>query len=246
MPILSKGEMKGILYLENNLAAGVFDQRRKENLLPIAAQLAISLENAYLYEHLRYLVDERTKALKEEEIKVREKAEKKLERMANFDSLTGLPNRRLLYEILSQSLLKAETGRKKLAVLYMDLDGFKEINDTYGHDKGDLVLTEAARRLCHAVRSSDTVSRIGGDEFVLILNGIADEDEIRHVCMRILNEIRQPFLISADQTVQMTASIGISVFPQDGQDEKSLLTQADQAMYCVKKKVRKITIPLRG
>ena len=234
MPILSKGEMKGILYLENNLAAGVFDQRRKENLLPIAAQLAISLENAYLYEHLRYLVDERTKALKEE-IKVRKKAEKKLERMANYDSLTGLPNRRLFYEILSQSLLEAETGRKKLAVLYMDLDGFKEINDTYGHDKGDLVLTEAARRLCHAVRGSDTVSRIGGDEFVLLLNGIADEDEIRHVCMRILNEIRQPFLILEDQSVQITVSIGISVYPQDGQDEKSLLTQADQAMYCVKK-----------
>ncbi len=84
MPILSKGEMKGILYLENNLAAGVFDQRRKENLLPIAAQLAISLENAYLYEHLRYLVDERGRRRSKEEIKVREKAEKKLERMANF------------------------------------------------------------------------------------------------------------------------------------------------------------------
>ncbi|MCB6201636.1 diguanylate cyclase domain-containing protein [Extibacter muris] len=234
MPILSKGELKGILYLENNLAAGVFDQRRKENLMPIAAQLAISLENAYLYEHLRFLVDERTKAL-QEEIKVRKRAEEKLAHMANYDALTGLPNRRLFHKILSRLLLEAETSGQLLAVLYMDLDGFKEVNDTYGHEKGDLVLEETARRLIRAVRGSDIVSRMGGDEFVLLLSRIIADEEIRHVCERILSEIRQPFRLSEDLFVEMTASIGISVYPRDGQDEKELLSRADQAMYRIKK-----------
>lgn len=234
MPILSKGEIKGILYLENNLAAGVFDQRRKENLMPIAAQLAISLENAYLYEHLRFLVDERTKAL-QEEIKVRKRAEEKLAHMANYDALTGLPNRRLFHKILSRLLLEAETSGHLLAVLYMDLDGFKEINDTYGHDKGDLVLEETARRLIRAARGSDIVSRMGGDEFVLLLARITEDEEIRQVCERILSEIRQPFQISEDLFVEMTASIGVSVYPRDGQDEKKLLSCADQAMYRIKK-----------
>lgn len=234
MPILSKGELKGILYLENNLATGVFDQRRKENLIPIAAQLAISLENAYLYEHLRFLVDERTKAL-QEEIKVRKRAEEKLARMANYDALTGLPNRRLFHKILSRLLLEADTSGYLLAVLYMDLDGFKEINDTFGHDKGDLVLEETARRLIRAVRGSDIVSRIGGDEFVLLLDRITTDEEIRHVCERILSEIRQPFQISENLVVELTASIGVSVYPKDAQDEKELLSRADQAMYRIKK-----------
>lgn len=235
MPILSKGELKGILYLENNLAAGVFDQRRKENLMPIAAQLAISLENAYLYEHLRFLVDERTKALREE-IKVRKRAEEKLAHMANYDALTGLPNRRLFHKILSRLLLEAETSGQLLAVLYMDLDGFKEINDTYGHEKGDLVLEETARRLISAVRGSDIVSRMGGDEFVLLLSRIMADEEIRQVCERILSEIRQPFQILEDLFVEMTASIGVSVYPRDGRDEKTLLSRADQAMYKIKKR----------
>lgn len=234
MPILSKGELKGILYLENNLATGVFDQRRKENLMPIAAQLAISLENAYLYEHLRFLVDQRTKAL-QEEIKVRKRAEEKLAHMANYDVLTGLPNRRLFHKILSRLLLEAEANGQWLAVLYMDLDGFKEINDTYGHEKGDLVLEETARRLIRAVRGSDTVSRMGGDEFVLLLGRITADEEIRIVCERILSEIRQPFQLSEDLFVEMTASIGVSVYPRDGQNMKDLLSFADQAMYRIKK-----------
>ena len=220
--------------MENNLAAGVFDQRRKENLMPIAAQLAISLENAYLYENLRFLVDERTKAL-QEEIKVRKRAEEKLAHMANYDALTGLPNRRLFHKILSRLLLEAETSGQLLAVLYMDLDGFKEINDTYGHEKGDLVLEETARRLISAVRGSDIVSRMGGDEFVLLLSRIMADEEIRYVCQRILSEIRQPFQILEDLFVEMTASIGVSVYPRDGQDEKTLLSRADQAMYKIKK-----------
>lgn len=234
MPVQSKGELKGILYLENNLAAGVFDRRREEHLAPIAAQLAISLENAYLYEHLRFLVDERTKALREE-IKVRREAEEKLAYLANYDALTGLPNRRLFQQIFSRSLREAEAGKRMLAVLYLDLDGFKEVNDTYGHEKGDAVLEESARRLRRSVRNIDTVSRMGGDEFVLLLPDIEDDEAVEQACERILGEIRRPFPLDENVTVHLTASIGVSLFPRDSQDEDSLLTGADQAMYRIKR-----------
>ena len=151
------------------------------------------------------------------------------------NSLTGLPNRRLFHKILSRLLLEAETSGQLLAVLYIDLDGFKEVNDTYGHEKGDLVLEETARRLIRAVRGSDIVFRMGGDEFVLLLSRIMADKEIQHVCERILSEIRQPFQLSEDLFVEMTASIGVSVYPRDGQDEKELLSRADQAMYRIKK-----------
>lgn len=235
MPIIGKGEMKGILYLENNLAAGVFDQRRKDNLIPIAAQLAISLENAYLYEHLRFLVEERTKAL-QDEIQVRKKTEERLAEMANHDSLTGLPNRRLFQEILSEALINAKKNRIMLAVLFVDLDGFKEINDTYGHETGDAVLTEVAGRLCSSVRKSDTVSRMGGDEFILILDGIKGEEEIEKVCDRILHETRKPFKTASGISLEITVSIGISIFPKDGLEVEALVTSADNAMYKIKKK----------
>ena len=234
MPILGKGELKGILYLENNLAAGVFDQRRKDNLIPIAAQLAISLENAYLYDHLRFLVDERTRALKDE-IQMRKETEKKLAQMANYDHLTGLPNRRLFHEILSKALLNAGRDEMMLAVLFVDLDKFKEINDTYGHETGDVVLAEVARRLRSSVRKGDTVSRMGGDEFVLILDGIKGEAEIKQVCERILREIRRPLQTMSGISLKITVSIGISIYPKDGREVEELVTSADNAMYRIKK-----------
>ena len=131
--------------------------------------------------------------------------------------------------------MEAENSGQLLAVLYMDLDSFKEVNDTYGHEKGDMVLEETAKRLIRAVRGSDIVSRMGGDEFVLLLSRIIADEEIRHVCERILSEIRQPFQLSEDLFIEMTASIGISIYPRDGQDGKELLSRADQAMYRIKK-----------
>ena len=234
MPIIGKGELKGILYLENNLAAGVFDQHRKDNLIPIAAQLAISLENAYLYEHLRFLVEERTKALKEE-IQMRKETEAKLAQMANHDPLTGLPNRRLFHEILSGTLLNAGRNKIMVAVLFVDLDGFKEINDTYGHETGDIVLTAVAGRLRSSVRKGDTVSRMGGDEFVLILDGIEREEEIKQVCNRILCETREPLQTSLGISLKITVSIGVSIYPKDGLEVEELVTSADNAMYRIKR-----------
>lgn len=234
MPVVSKGELKGILYLENNLATGVFDARRKEILMPIAAQLAISLENAYLYEHLRFLVDERTHEL-QEEIKVRKKAEETLARMANYDPLTGLPNRRLFHTVLSRSLLNAKMNNQMSAVLFVDLDGFKAVNDTYGHEKGDVVLAEVAARLEKALRTSDTVSRMGGDEFVLILNAVKNREEIVMICERILSSVGESIALSPDVSACVTPSIGVSVFPQDGEDAERLINLADSAMYHAKR-----------
>ena len=234
MPILGKGDIKGILYLENNLATGVFDQRRKDILVPIAAQLAISLENAYLYDHMRYLVDERTKELRQE-ISIREQAEEDLARMANHDPLTGLPNRRLFQDILSRCISNAEDAQASLAVLFVDLDGFKAVNDTHGHEKGDLVLTTVAERLLSSVRGGDTVSRMGGDEFVLIIDQINSRDELRHVCQRVLTSVGADIELEPGVRVRTTPSIGVSQYPQDGVEAESLIASADKAMYFAKK-----------
>ena len=120
-------------------------------------------------------------------------------------------------------------------MLYLDLDGFKEVNDTYGHEKGDAVLEESARRLRRSVRNIDTVSRMGGDEFVLLLPDIEGDEAVEQACERILGEIRRPFPLDENVTVHLTASIGVSLFPRDSQDEDSLLTGADQAMYRIKR-----------
>lgn len=149
--------------------------------------------------------------------------------------MTGLPNRRLFDEILSKALLEAGRNETMLAVLFVDLDRFKEINDTYGHETGDVVLTEAARRLRSSVRKGDTVSRMGGDEFVLILDGIEGEAEIEQICERILREARGPFQISSGISLKITVSIGISIYPKDGREVEELVTSADNAMYRIKK-----------
>ncbi|MGE5627361.1 MAG: diguanylate cyclase domain-containing protein [Solirubrobacterales bacterium] len=234
MPVINKGVLKGILYLENNLIEGVFDKQRTEALRTIAAQLAISLENSYLFNNLQQLVEDRTRELREE-IVVRKNAEKRLEQMANYDSLTNLPNRRMFQTYLDHSIELASMGKTNLAVLFIDLDGFKCINDTYGHDKGDIVLTVTAKRLVNAVRSCDTVSRMGGDEFVLILENVRTKEEIEKVCSRIVTYVEMPIEFD-DLGVKavVTSSIGISVLNFDGTTAEELISNADKAMYTAK------------
>jgi diguanylate cyclase (GGDEF)-like protein len=147
--------------------------------------------------------------------------------------LTGLPNRRLLGDRLSQALAAAKRDGMKAALLYLDLDGFKSINDMLGHAAGDLVLVETARRLRSRVRESDTVARMGGDEFTLLLTRISDRDHLEVLANGILQSLGKPFQ-PGDRTVAVTASIGIGVFPDDSPDTASLLEHADLAMYAVK------------
>lgn len=166
---------------------------------------------------------------------VREQAQA-LSHMAQHDFLTGLPNRVLFQDRLTQALATVGQGGKG-AVLYMDLDKFKPINDTLGHPVGDKVLQEVATRLRACVRDDDTVSRQGGDEFVLLLVRLADPRDAARVAEKLIRSIEEPMLIDGHE-LRVGASVGISLFPQDGRDVRSLMKQADTALYHVKESGR--------
>lgn len=169
-----------------------------------------------------------------QDITERKQAEELIWRQANFDELTQLPNRRMLHDRLQQDIHKAHRSHDHLALLFIDLDNFKEVNDTLGHPAGDALLIEAARRICACVRESDTVARLGGDEFVVLLTEIVDEKSVERAASAILKTLLDPFLIAESQLV-VSASIGIALYPNDGTQNDELLRCADQAMYVAKK-----------
>ncbi|WP_162009714.1 sensor domain-containing protein [Methylocystis heyeri] len=154
-------------------------------------------------------------------------------RQANFDPLTELPNRRLFYDRLESEISRAERAGQILAVLFIDLDRFKEANDSLGHHAGDAVLVETAQRLRRCVRSGDVVARLGGDEFTVILCELGDRSVAEHFARRINREISAPYVVD-DKNIHLSASIGITVFPEDAQDAESLLKRSDLAMYQAK------------
>jgi diguanylate cyclase (GGDEF)-like protein len=162
------------------------------------------------------------------------KLEQRLEYMAYHDMLTGLANRRLLIDRLQQALANAKRMEHSVAVLYLDFDYFKLINDTWGHDVGDEFLQLIAMRLKSCVRGMDTVSRIGGDEFVLVLSCIQSPEEAARVAQRVLETIQQPWQIKQQQFT-LSTSIGISLFPAHGEDVDTLLRYADRALYQAKR-----------
>ncbi len=167
------------------------------------------------------------------DISLRKQSEERLQFLANHDALTHLPNRMLLQERIEQALLRAQRSHKKIAVLFIDLDRFKVINDTLGHQAGDMLLQEAARRLKECLRLSDTVARQGGDEFVVLVEDFVDAQYLTAVARKIMNVLAQPFIL-LNQELYISASIGISVYPEDGVDLFSLLKNADAAMYRAK------------
>ena len=163
----------------------------------------------------------------------KQEAEAKLQRMALIDELTGLPNRRLLFDRLTQDLARARRENHSLALLFIDLDGFKLVNDNLGHSVGDTLLCEVAKRLRARSRESDTVARIGGDEFSVILSRIHENDDAIKVAEGLLDALRPAFQIEG-HSVRIGASIGISIFPDHGDEGGYLLQQADCAMYAAK------------
>ncbi|HEY8119407.1 MAG TPA: EAL domain-containing protein [Methylophilaceae bacterium] len=167
------------------------------------------------------------------DITLRKQSEERLQFLANHDALTLLPNRALLQERVEQALLRAKRGHSRIAVLFIDLDRFKVINDTLGHQAGDMLLQEAARRLKECLRISDTVARQGGDEFVVLVEDFADIQYLNAVARKIMHVLAQPFIL-LNQELYVTASIGVSVYPEDGIDLFSLLKNADVAMYRAK------------
>ncbi|WP_228339959.1 GGDEF and EAL domain-containing protein [Marinobacter sp. F3R08] len=159
---------------------------------------------------------------------------KELNRAANYDDLTGLPNRQLLEERLSTACCHADRQHRSVSVCYLDIDGFKSINETWGHSAGDYTLRTLAERLTLALRSGDTVARIGGDEFVLLLQGDGNHEPLYR---RIMACIGEP-LASGEQSFTLTASLGITRYPEDQSDAEGLIRHADQAMYSAKEKGR--------
>jgi diguanylate cyclase (GGDEF)-like protein len=160
-------------------------------------------------------------------------AEQRIWHVAHHDSLTGLPNRTLLHDRLQQALTQGQRGRHRVAVMFLDLDRFKSVNDTLGHAIGDELLKHVAERLKSAVRAVDTVSRLGGDEFVIILHEMSSPDDVVQVAEKILGALAPPVTIEGHQ-LRTTPSIGISMFPDDGDEVIALMKSADTAMYQAK------------
>ena len=161
-------------------------------------------------------------------------AERRLEYLANYDALTGLPNRSLLHDRLAQAIQRAHRLGKGVAVQFVDLDRFKLINDTLGHNAGDRVLIEAASRLRQCLRATDTVARLGGDEFILIQEGVGNPDEVEQVARKVLDAFAPCFPVAPPQGLFVSVSVGLALYPGDGLTPDELLMRADLAMYRAK------------
>lgn len=168
----------------------------------------------------------------------RKEQEQEFRRQASLDQLTGLPNRELLQDRLRQSLAQAKRNDNRIAVLFIDLDFFKEVNDTWGHAVGDALLVEAAQRMRKCVRETDTVARIGGDEFVISLSDVSANHFAEKVASKILGALERPFILQG-VAVYISGSIGLAISPEHGTDPETLFANADAAMYQVKRDGRR-------
>lgn len=217
-------DVVGALHLGHAAAAVMRCLRKDGSSLWIEFSVAPVRDEAGEISHFVSIVNDVTE---------RKNYEEQLEHQTNHDALTGLANRNLLADRLSQSILYARRSGRLVAVLLLDLDRFKVINDSLGHRHGDELLRQVSERLGDCVRSGDTVARFGGDEFVITLAEVAESDDIAQVTRKIA-EVLSPPLLVAERTLQVTASIGISVFPQDSDDGETLIRNADIAMYQAK------------
>jgi diguanylate cyclase (GGDEF)-like protein/PAS domain S-box-containing protein len=160
--------------------------------------------------------------------------ESQLEHLTYHDPLTGLKNRRIFTEIVTESLEFAKVSNEKLAIMYIDIDKFKLVNDTYGHDVGDQLLQQFANRLKSGVRDRDVLCRVGGDEFIVLLKGINEMKEIVNIAERLVSSFQEIYEID-NLMLHVSSSIGVAVFPEDGLEYRKLIYQADQALYLAKK-----------
>ena len=204
VPLYSAQGSMGALLLKGCCEVAGFSEKHLELLQFAATQLVTAIERQRLYARLQH--------------------------MAQNDELTGLPNRTFLYDRLSVALAKAKRSGGRLCVIFLDLNKFKQVNDTYGHAVGDLLLQQVASRLRHAVRDEDSVARIGGDEFVVLLESIKQPETAALVCAKIRTALSQPMDLDG-LNLRILPSIGIAHYPEHGEDVAQLLKYADEAMY---------------
>lgn len=209
-------------------AAEIWNKRKDGSLYPEWLSISVVRDEAGNVQQYIAVISDITE---------RKNQQEKIQYQAYYDALTGLPNRSLLLERISQSLLYSERYKQLSALLFIDLDRFKRINDTMGHEAGDALLIEVSARLSQIVRKSDTVSRFGGDEFVVLLNNISSIEHCTNVAQKIIKEISKPFIIQGFE-VFSGASIGITLLPEDADNAKELLRLADLAMYKAKENGR--------
>lgn len=221
-PLFHNGEAVGVIKIISN-EPNAFEENVIKTLHIMAGLTASGLAHQIYHDRTIMLLKERTMAL--EELRV---SEEKLKHLANYDSLTNLPNRNLFNDRLSMAMALAKRYHTQFAIFFIDIDHFKKINDTFGHAEGDKLLTEFAIRLASTIRESDTCSRFGGDEFVILLNEIHHENDAICVAEKILESMKKPILLH--QPLLIFASIGIS-FYRDGISSEELLIEADSALY---------------
>jgi diguanylate cyclase (GGDEF)-like protein/PAS domain S-box-containing protein len=208
VPLVSQKGIIGVLVVQSYSGDVRYTEQDKVLLQFVSAQIATVIE--------------------------RKQSETWLRHIARHDALTDLPNRGLFDDRLRSALVKARLDGDRLALLYIDLDRFKQVNDTYGHATGDLLLREVGHRIRHCVRDSDTIGRLGGDEFVVLLSSIKLPEHASMIAGKIRASLNQPFEL-AGQCLQVSASLGIAIFPEHGDENKQLMRHADSAMYRAKK-----------
>ncbi|MBE0548800.1 MAG: diguanylate cyclase [Rubrivivax sp.] len=207
VPLHSEGRVIGALVLKSHAGEALYTAADTELLKFVSTQVATAIE--------------------------RKQAQTRLQHMARHDPLTDLPNRSLVQDRMATALARARRDRTGLSLLYLDLDRFKQVNDRFGHAAGDRLLQEVARRLDHCVRESDTVGRMGGDEFVVLLASIVSPAHAPQVAEKIRRALCQPFDV-AGQALSISPSIGIAHYPEHGEDPEQLIRRADEAMYAAK------------
>lgn len=208
VPLISGTQTIGALVLQNHSASVRYNEQDQELLQFVSSQVAAAIE--------------------------RKRTQSRLEFLAQYDPLTELSNRSLFLDRLRSALQRAKRDSLRLAVLYLDMDNFKQINDSFGHSAGDLLLQEVARRLRQCVRESDTVGRLGGDEFAVIVDNIGRQEDATLVAEKIIAALSAPYLLEGHSLIS-APSLGIAVHPEHGQSELQLVRHADEAMYVAKR-----------
>jgi len=217
-PLIIRDKVIGVICFYCFSSAFSFTEIYVDFVRKLSKAISVALENVGLYEDRRRM-------------------EEKISHLAHHDELTGLPNRRLFASLLTLELAQSRRYKQKMAIFFLDLDQFKDINDTLGHAAGDELLKDVADRLKSTIRESDTVARIGGDEFNIMLPNIGHVEDIADIARKIVECFQKPFMIAGHE-LHMTTSIGISIYPDDGAGIDALLRNADIAMYHAKKEGR--------